>query len=92
MARANDVGGVTGFGPVVPDEGSGPFQADWEARVHALQAVLRGRGAWTADEFRDAVERLPPAVYLTSTTYERWFAATCTLLVEKGLVTAEDLP
>lgn len=92
MARVNDVGGVTGFGAVDTGESSEPFRADWEARVHAMQAALRGRGLWTADEFRDAVERLPPAVYLASSTYQRWFAATCMLLVEKGLVANEDLP
>jgi nitrile hydratase len=46
------------------------------------------RGAYTLDEFRDAIERLPPGEYLAASYYERWLAAAETLAVEKGLVAA----
>lgn len=92
MSRVNDVGGQVGFGPVAPDLGEAPgFHADWEARVFAIQSVLIRRGIYTVDEMRDAIERLPPQVYLAASYYERWLAAIEALLREKGVLeTAPD--
>lgn len=75
MSRVNDVGGQTGFGPVVQEEGEPFFHADWEARVYALNIVLVQRGVYSLDEFRDAVERMPPQEYLAASYYERWLHA-----------------
>ena len=80
------MGGQTGFGPVPTGADGGPaFAADWEARVYALATVLRRRGLFNGDELRDAIERLPPAVYLGASYYERWLGALETLVEEKGL-------
>ncbi|MBA3250731.1 MAG: nitrile hydratase subunit beta [Geodermatophilaceae bacterium] len=68
-----------------------PFHADWEAHVFALNRALLGQGVYNLDEFRDAIERMPPEDYLASSYYEKWFHAITTLLVEKGVCTAEDL-
>jgi hypothetical protein len=87
MSRVHDMGGQTGFGPVpVNDAGGPPFHADWEARVYALATVLRRRGLFNDDELRDAIERLPPAEYLTASYYERWLGAIELLVTEKGLL------
>jgi hypothetical protein len=75
VSRVNDVGGQTGFGPLRIEPDEPPFHADWEARVMALNAALVRRGVYTLDEFRDAIERLPPAEYLTAGYYERWLIA-----------------
>lgn len=91
MARINDVGGVEGFGPVDPVEDPAPFHADWEAHVFALNGALVGGGVYNLDEFRDAVERIPPVDYLAASYYERWLAAIQALLVEKGVVTPAEL-
>jgi hypothetical protein len=85
VSRVHDVGGQSGFGPVPLDDDGQPFHADWEARVYALNAVLRARGIYNVDEFRDAIERIPPAEYLEASYYERWLRAIETLLAEKGL-------
>ena len=85
MSRVHDIGGQTGFGPVPMAEGGQPFHADWEARVFALNRVLGGRGVFTTDEFRDAIERIPPEEYLAAGYYERWLRALETLLAERGL-------
>lgn len=75
MSRVNDVGGQTGFG-AVPTEGDElAFHADWEARVYALNTALLRRGLYNLDQFRDAVERMPPGEYLAASYYERWLAA-----------------
>jgi len=58
--------------------------------VLALQARTRGRW-YHLDEFRNAIERMPAARYLDATYYERWLTALETLLVEKGVVTREEL-
>ena len=80
------MGGQTGFGPVpVEADGGPPFAADWEARVYALAAVLRRRGVFNGDELRDAIERLPPEVYLSASYYERWLGAIELLVAEKGV-------
>jgi hypothetical protein len=85
VSRVHDVGGQSGFGPVPVGDDGRPFHADWEARVYALNAVLRARGIYNVDEFRDAIERIPPAEYLGASYYERWLRAMETLLAEKGL-------
>ncbi|GAA1921963.1 hypothetical protein GCM10009837_54080 [Streptomyces durmitorensis] len=91
MARINDVGGMTGFGPIDTTDDTEPFHADWEARVFALNSALVREGVYNLDEFRDAVETMPPAQYLAASYYERWFHAIRVLLVRKGVVTAAEL-
>ena len=92
MSRVNDVGGQQGFGATKPDPDEAPaFHADWEARVFAVQRVLLRRGVYNLDEFRDAIERMPPQEYLAASYYERWFHAITTLLVDKGVLTAQEV-
>ena len=91
MSRVNDVGGVVGFGPVEREAVEPPFHADWEAHVFAMNRALIGAGVYNLDEFRDAIERMPPQDYLASSYYEKWFFAVRTLCVEKGVLTAEEV-
>lgn len=92
MSRINDVGGLEGFGRVHPARDEPPFHADWEAHVFAVDRALLQRGVYTADEFRDALERIPPGDYLRASYYERWLLAIHRLLVDKGVVDAGELP
>jgi hypothetical protein len=85
VSRVHDVGGQTGFGPLEPQDAGPPFHADWEARVFAMNRALLGRGAYNLDEFRDAVERIPPAEYVELSYYERWLRAMEMLVTEKGV-------
>ena len=80
------MGGQSGFGPVPLQDDGQPFEHDWEARVYALNGVLRRRGLYSTDEFRDALERIPPREYLGLTYYERWLRAIETLLEDKDLL------
>jgi nitrile hydratase subunit beta len=91
VSRINDVGGMVGFPAVIEEPDEPAFHADWEAHVVALNAALLRRGAYGLDEFRDAIERMPPAEYLASSYYEKWFHAITTLLAEKGIATPEEL-
>jgi hypothetical protein len=87
MSRLNDVGGVAGFGPIVIESDEPQFHYEWEARVFALNRVLRLRGITNLDEFRHAVERLDARDFYGMSYYERWFAAVELLLREKGIIT-----
>lgn len=90
MSRVNDVGGQQGFGSIDREVGDEPaFHADWEARVFTLNRVLLRHGVYNLDEFRDAIERMPPEKYLRASYYERWLTAIETLLAEKGVLTHE---
>jgi nitrile hydratase len=91
MNGIHDLGGMDGFGPVTREEHEPVFHAPWEARVFAIASSLLGARLANVDEFRHAIERIPPDRYLASSYYERWLRAVETLLVEKGAMTRETL-
>lgn len=91
MSRINDVGGMVGFPAIVEEPDEPAFSADWEAHVFAINSALLRRGIYNLDEFRDAIERMPPAAYLAASYYERWFAAITTLLAEKGVASPAEM-
>jgi nitrile hydratase len=93
MNGAHDLGGMHGFGAINPEpEAEEPvFHADWEKRVFGLARTAGALGRWNIDTSRHARERQQPLEYLRHTYYENWLAGLETLLVETGLVTAEEL-
>ena len=91
MDGIHDLGGMHGFGPVEREENEPPFHAPWEAAVVALMRASRAAGVYNIDEFRHGVERMVPAVYLGSTYFERWLDGITRLLVEKGVISTEEL-
>jgi len=91
MNGIHDMGGMDGFGPVTREANEPIFHADWERRVLAIVSVAMAAAEFNIDEFRHAIERIPPGQYLASSYYERWLSAAETLLVERGLVTREEL-
>jgi hypothetical protein len=91
MSRINDVGGMQGFAGIEQEPAGAAFHADWEAHVFALNRALIGRGVYNLDEFRDAVERIPPPAYLALSYYEKWFLAITMLLAEKGVLTEQEM-
>ena len=64
---------------------------DWEQRVDALHSVLSSKGLRTTDEMRRAIESLDEESYVAMGYYERWTAALEMLLVEKGVLTTEEI-
>src|SRR5271156_5091137 len=91
MNGVHDMGGMDGFGPVVPEKNEPVFHAEWERRMYGLVMFVTRATKSAFDEFRHAIERIPPAQYLASSYYERWLAAAESLLVERGVVTREEL-
>ena len=85
------MGGMDGFGPVKPEANEPVFHADWEGRVLGLvNTMLRSAGV-NVDEFRHAIERIPPARYLASSYYERWLYSLETILTAKGILVPGEL-
>jgi nitrile hydratase len=90
MDALHDLGGKQGFGTVA-NEDEPVFHEPWEKSVFAaVLGVLRG-GIANNSQFRHAMERMDPAHYLTASYYERWMTGITTLLVERDLVSREDL-
>jgi nitrile hydratase beta subunit len=87
----HDIGGMHGFGPVVHEENEPVFHADWEGRTAALMRSAMAGRHFNIDEFRRTIERMPSARYLAATYYERWLYALETLLLEKGVISSEEL-
>jgi nitrile hydratase beta subunit len=91
MNGVHDMGGMDGFGPVIREQNEPVFHAKWEGRIYAIAGAAINAAHANIDEYRHAIERIPPAQYLASSYYERWIAATETLLVERGIATREEL-
>ena len=87
----HDMGGMHGFGQVEPEPNEPVFHAAWEGRVHALQRAVGAAGLWSIDGGRASLETLPPAIYLASTYYQRWFLGLERRVVRYGLVGADEL-
>ena len=91
MNGAHDMGGMHGFGPVVREENEPVFHEPWEKTVFMLSRATRVQGIINIDESRHGIERMPPAEYLAASYYERWLASLERNLVEKGVITQEEL-
>ena len=65
--------------------------AEWERRVDAMVQLLRFKGRITVDELRKNIEGLPPQAYDTMTYYEKWIASLTQTLLQRGVVTTEEL-
>ncbi|WP_439595509.1 nitrile hydratase [Falsiroseomonas sp.] len=87
----HDIGGAPRFRctPVEPDDAAPPD--DFGKRVDALRQLLAQRGLMSVDELRRGVEAIPEAEYHALGYYERWLRSISGLMLEKGVVTAEDL-
>jgi hypothetical protein len=87
MRQHHDMGGLPA-GKVEPTEHD---YADWERRVDALAVILGARKVLTVDERRRAIESLPPEAYDAMSYYERWTSALAQTLIQRGIITTEEL-
>ena len=91
MNGAHDLGGMHGFGPVEIEKDEPVFHSAWEKRAFALTLACGFLGRWNIDMGRHAREQMPPAEYLATSYYEHWFFGLEKLLVEQGLLSAQEL-
>ncbi len=78
------------------DSGAVPHEHEpsfTDKKIDALVQLLRDdkRRLFGTDEMRRTVESLPGEVYDRHRYYERWVLATRNLLVEKGVLTSEEI-
>jgi hypothetical protein len=89
MRGHHDMGGLPA-GRVEPTEHD---YALWEKRVDALMQLLSAPERWLlrVDELRRNIEALPPDAYDRMSYYERWMASICSTLLQRGVITADEL-
>jgi Nitrile hydratase beta subunit len=85
LGGAHDMGGSPG-GPV--DSGQHEVE-DWERLADAINGALGAKGLQSTDELRRSIESLEE--YRDLSYYERWVAATEKLLVEKGVLSSDEI-
>lgn len=91
MNGIHDMGGMQDMGPIRHEKDEPVFHEPWEGRVYALNRALGAWGKWNIDASRHGIEMLPPLDYLRMSYYERWLVRMGALLVERGLITQEEL-
>ena len=90
MARVHDRGGWPGAGPVNKSEHDLSW---WEKRTDAIASLLMSsdKRVMRVDELRRAIEGMEPARYEKSKYYEKWLHAVETIMLEKGVLTREEI-
>ena len=89
MRGHHDMGGQ----PAGPVERGEHDHALWEKRVDALMMLLSApsRRLMRVDELRRNIEALPPDAYDRMSYYERWISAIANTLLQRGVVTSDEL-
>ena len=89
MRGVHDLGGL----PAGEVDTSEHAQTFFEKRVDALMRLLShpSRRVIVVDELRRTVESLPKDAYFELSYYERWIYAIGSLLVEKGILSQQDI-
>lgn len=90
MSRVHDMGGRYGDGAVNPGDNA-IFAKDWHARALAVTLAAGALGQWNIDASRHSRETLSPKDYARFSYYEKWMAALADMLVERGIVTEDEL-
>lgn len=85
----HDMGGQPA-GPVQPTEHAYVL---WEKRVDALLVLLsrKDRRLITVDELRKNIEGLGPEAYDKMTYYERWIHSISQTLIQRGVISIDEL-
>jgi hypothetical protein len=89
MVRGHhDVGGLPGAGRIDQTEHQ---LADWEILADAINQALGAKGVRRTDELRRVREEMDSTTYRSLSYYERWIASLETILIEKKILTREEI-
>lgn len=88
MNAVHDMGGRSNDQPIDRAERT---LMEWERRAGALVDLLCQRRVITSDELRRGIESIPADEYRRLGYYERWSASLELLLVEKEILTTEEI-
>jgi hypothetical protein len=83
----NDIAGLPGEPIQITDHVLLP----WEKRCHALLECLNLRRHVSTEEKRRAVEDMGATIYAALTYYEKWVMCATNTLLDKGLITSDEL-
>ena len=87
MRGPHDVGGLAA-GPVDTETHPVTF---WEKQIDAINMLLAQKGLRRTDENRRYIEMLGDDAYNTLTYYERWAGALTRQLIDKGVITQDEI-
>ena len=89
MRGHHDMGGQ----PAGPVQATEHDYALWEKRVDALKQLLSRPETplVSTDEMRRNIEALGPEAYDRMSYYERWISAVCNTLIQRGVLTSDEL-
>jgi len=65
--------------------------SDWEILADAVNQALGEKRVKRTDEMRRAREDMDSELYRSLTYYERWVASMETILIEKRILTSEEI-
>jgi hypothetical protein len=85
LGGVHDMGGEPG-GPI---DRSQHEVEDWERLADAINGALGAKGLQSTDELRRSIESLEE--YRELSYYERWVAATEKLLIEKDVLSSDEI-
>lgn len=91
MDSIHDLGGKLGYGEVAPTDDPVGFLERWHGAVFGMVFNLGGKAFGSGDQFRHAIERIDPVGYLTHGYYGRWLGGLETVLLESGLLSADEI-
>jgi nitrile hydratase beta subunit len=91
MDGVHDMGGMQGFGAVDPTDELRWSKADWRARMFAIELSYTQPGGANVDWLRHVLECMPPAVYLGSEYFDRWYWRDAGVLANADWVDIEEL-
>ena len=91
MNGIHDMGGMHGFGRVEVEPDEPVFHAAWERRTFGMMMAMGWLDYWNVDAFRHAIEKVPAVRYLGDGYYGRWLLALERLLVDAGLLAADEV-
>jgi hypothetical protein len=87
MRGPHDIAGLSA-GPV----DTAPHELTfWEKQIDGVRAVVGAKGIYRTDENRRYVESLGEDAYDKLTYYERWTAALMRALIDKGVLTQDEI-
>jgi hypothetical protein len=83
----HDVGGQA----AAPEPHLEKDEEEWEMSAYVTCECLAWRGVWNAEERRRAENDLGATLYFGLPYYARWATAAARVLIDKGLITADEL-
>lgn len=90
MRAMHDLGGIEPMASAAIDREEHAL-TQFDKNVDALMYLLSGRRLVRVDELRRAIESFTPLQYAQLTYYEKWLQAMTNLMVEKGVLTREEI-